>query len=349
MAHPSRAVAGHRLVEALGPAARLVLDPSPDAPPSSLRAAVAAWAARPPGATHHVVLQDDAAPAPGFLAAAEAAAAGLPEAALAFYASWTSWNGALTRLAVRCGRAWSETVPADTTPTVALLLPATAAGDFVRFASGAPASALPDNQAMAAFLRGRRLAAYVAAPNLVEHDDAPSLVGNAGHGPRRSACMLPSCRPQAEATGILRLSELAVIPYLVWGEPFGVGREAVTGRWALSPWRQAAADLDLDESRLWRPYQEARDCLPAGVRAIFGSERERLLTSLWIAAVLDGAAAARLPAGAASREVVRRADECLALGGLALCLPQADLQRCAPALGAFAARAAAAGTLAARP
>src|SRR5215472_752344 len=242
MAHPSRAAAGRRLVDALGGVPRLVLDPAPDGPPGSLRAAVAAWAARPAGATHHLVLQDDAIPAPGFLAAAEAAAAELPEAALAFYASWTSWNGALTRLAVRSGRAWSETIAADTTPTVALVLPASAASEFVRFAGGAQASALPDNQAMAAFLRARRLPAYVAAPNLVEHDDAPSLVGNARHGPRRSPCMLPSCRPQAEATGILRVSELAVIPYLVWGEPFGVGRETVTGRWALSPWRQAAAD-----------------------------------------------------------------------------------------------------------
>src|SRR6266700_1626950 len=219
MAHPSRSAAAGRLIESLDGVPRLVLDPAAGDPPHTLRTAIEAWDARPAGATHHLVLQDDVVPAAGFLSAVEAAAARLPDAVLAFYAHWNAWNGATTRLAVRCGRAWSEMVPLEYVPTVALLLPAALAGEFVSFARRRQAQHLPDDHAMAALVRARRPPAYVAAPNLVDHDNPPSLVGNSVQGPRHSPCMLPSCEVHARSTGILRLRDIKAVPVLVRGEP----------------------------------------------------------------------------------------------------------------------------------
>jgi hypothetical protein len=314
MAHPSRAAQIQRLVAALGGVARAVLDPTPDAPPLTLRTAIAAWSARAADATHHLVLQDDAVPASGLLLAAEAAAAHLPHAALAFFAHASAWNGAATRLAVRCGRAWAEMIAPEYVPTVALLLPAAQADAFAVFARRQPPD-LADDHAMAAFVRARRLSGYVAAPNLVEHDDSASLLGHGDRGPRRSPCAPASCGPHVKSAGILRLAGVPAIPLLTWGEPGALLPDR--GRWGLAPWRQAAERLGLREARIGRAYERAVATLPGPVRGRFAGHRERLLTSLWIAAYLDGAVVTRLGGGPAEPHAARLATECLIQAGLA--------------------------------
>src|SRR5262245_40763145 len=103
MAHPRRLNLASALVSALDGRPSLALDPDPGGQPSALRSVIVAWERVPDWAMHHLVLQDHVQPGADLLATVEAAAAEQPEAALAFYAHWLSWNGARTRIAARAG------------------------------------------------------------------------------------------------------------------------------------------------------------------------------------------------------------------------------------------------------
>src|SRR5262245_33669581 len=122
-AHPRRLETAQALMRSTPPGVfDLVLDPSPESP-VSLRTAMLAWSSIPSTSTHHLVLEDDAVPVPGFVEHAEAAAASAPDAAIAFYANWNSRNGGAVRLGTLTGARWAPAA-AEYTPTVALLLPA---------------------------------------------------------------------------------------------------------------------------------------------------------------------------------------------------------------------------------
>ncbi|MFG2525424.1 hypothetical protein [Streptomyces sp. NPDC048527] len=95
--HVSSAVMTHpvRLVQAQHLAARLRLDglavdPDPQGPPSALRTALVAWSAAAPGASHHLVVQDDVDAPAELLEIVTRAAARFPDEALVFYADGRS-------------------------------------------------------------------------------------------------------------------------------------------------------------------------------------------------------------------------------------------------------------------
>ncbi|MER7040830.1 hypothetical protein OHB31_10465 [Streptomyces microflavus] len=189
MAHPRRAAEAARLAASL-PAwgTRVVVDPSPEAGPGALRTARAAWAAVAPGATHHVVLQDDVVPCREFAAQVAHAVRELSDTPLALYANWNSWNGAATRAAALQGASWVPAVPGEWTPSLALVLPR---ADVDALLAAVPPDVTgpdPDDTVLARELgrRGRRV--LIPVPHWVEHADGTSLVGNDVYGPRHSAC-----------------------------------------------------------------------------------------------------------------------------------------------------------------
>ncbi|MGN0111711.1 MAG: hypothetical protein ACI38P_08665, partial [Cellulosimicrobium funkei] len=90
MHHPARGDVS-ALVRACAPLdVRVVEDPDPEGPPSPLRTAKRAWAAVAPGATHHLVLQDDVAPVAGFAELVRRAVRARPRHAVALYSNWNS-------------------------------------------------------------------------------------------------------------------------------------------------------------------------------------------------------------------------------------------------------------------
>ncbi|NBH03200.1 NAD(P)-dependent oxidoreductase [Amycolatopsis sp. SID8362] len=187
MTHPRRPGLSRRLLAAAPEGTlRRVADPDPAGPPTALRTAIRAWSAIAEGATHHLVLQDDALPVEGFFDHARAAVAAAPHAGIAFYTNWNSRNGAAVRLAALAGRRWAAATQ-EYTPTVALALPAEIAAGFAEFAV-AHGSTWPDDVVMARYLRAAGVPVLLVAPNLVEHADEPSLLRNDSHGSRRSAC-----------------------------------------------------------------------------------------------------------------------------------------------------------------
>jgi hypothetical protein len=343
MTHPRRVAMAAALARSLHGLPSLAVDPEPDGPPSALRSAVPAWDAVPEWATHHLVLQDDVLPAPDLLATARAAAEELPDAALAFYTHWSSWNGARTRVAARAGRGWSELIRDEYVPTVALLLPRPAALDFAGFARTLPAVA-PDDEAMAIFVRRQRLPAYVRVPNAVDHGAGVTTLAGDGFParPHRSACFLPAARDGSRPAGILRGAEVPFLAHLALGE-VSVMSEALPGLAGAGHWLDACWGLGLDERLVWDGYHRSSGGLPADARGVMAASGGRLLSSLWLTAYLEGAVCSDLPGPAPEPEVARRATESLVLGGLVGRLPEPVLRSHLDGLTAFADAAILAG------
>ncbi|MFG3050952.1 NAD-dependent epimerase/dehydratase family protein [Kitasatospora sp. NPDC048239] len=229
MTHPRRADLARELIGRCRPEELdLVLDPEPDGPPTGLRTAVRAWSSVPAGATHRLVLQDDAVLTPGFFDHVRAAARAAPAAALAFYTHWQSRNAAAVRLAVLSGHRWAPAT-AEYTPTVVLLLPAAVAAGFADYAREFGAT-WADDVVMSRYLRAAGVPTYLAAPNLADHADVPSMHANGGHGPRRSACFAAlAAGADWELDG--GLAELDAIPFFKYGRA-QVATRLADGRWA---------------------------------------------------------------------------------------------------------------------
>lgn len=214
MTHPRRAEAARRLAESLpelSPA--VVVDPAPTGTPSTLRTSLAAWAAVPEWATHHLVLQDDAEPRPGLVEALSALVTAHPEGPLSLFCEWGSATATTARWAALGGYGLAECVD-QYVPTVGFLLPAAVARELVATVTHEGQEEEPDDEALARFLERTGRTALVTVPNLVEHDGDLSLVGN-GHrmGVRRSVLLREKTDPAPDSR-ILRAP--ALVPFVSW-------------------------------------------------------------------------------------------------------------------------------------
>ncbi|GAA0411915.1 hypothetical protein GCM10009530_75560 [Microbispora corallina] len=248
MAHPSRADAVRAMADAhadLG--ITVVFDPEPDRG-HSLATALAAWSAVEPGATHHLVVQDDVIFCDGFARLLAAVVRARPDSAIGLFAEWGSRTASMIRVAALRGAAFAA-VADPYVPTQALVLPAEHARALGRRAFR---EIEPDDIAVRRHLREARVTPVVAVPNLVEHDDRPSLTGNGFQGLRHSACHLPAPRfpvPAAEAAG----TGLAHVPHLSWmrlvAEWFPCGPDDEPG-WTGQPLAaRLPAQVTMDELR----------------------------------------------------------------------------------------------------
>ncbi|MFE2916627.1 hypothetical protein [Kitasatospora indigofera] len=201
MAHPRRLDRARELAAAFPQwPATVAVDPEPDGPPTTLRAARAAWAGMPARATHHLVLQDDVVLCRDFAARLAAAVAARPEHPLALYANWNAWNGSATRAAALAGADWVAAVPGEWTPSLALLLPR---ADVLALLAAIPADSAeqtPDDIVLNRELTARGRQVLISVPHLVEHLGDLSLIGNDAYGPRHSACFADRTGPAAGAT-----------------------------------------------------------------------------------------------------------------------------------------------------
>jgi hypothetical protein len=187
MHHPRRRDRIPTLLAACRPLpVRVITDPEPDGPPSPLRTAKRAWAAIAPGATHHVVLQDDVLPAAGFAGHLSRVLAARPADGITLSVQQTSpRNSYAVRRAALAGRAFAVMSAVEWTPTLALALPVAQAEELARFLAGLPDSHVDDDQLVTAFSAKHDLQVVATVPNLVEHADVVSLsiYGNEGRRP----------------------------------------------------------------------------------------------------------------------------------------------------------------------
>ncbi|GGU54882.1 hypothetical protein GCM10010211_19460 [Streptomyces albospinus] len=291
MTHPRRRERAEGLARRLG-LDTVVVDPSPHEAPSALRTAVCAWQAVAPGATHHLVVQDDVSAAAGFLSQVARAVARHPSEALAFYTHWNSRNGAAVRLAALAGAAWVRGVPEEFTPTQAVCLPAAQAGAFHRYAGGS--GEVHDDEILSELLRRTGRMGLLAVPNVVEHLDTDSISGHAWHGLRRSACLV-NAAGVGDLLGSGRVLEsVDCLPYMRRGAAHlrVEGPDGALGTRGHALWRDAlpTAGLDPDEVlELVRGHRPADAA--AAVARHFGSP---YADELWIHCLLLGWRAASL-------------------------------------------------------
>ncbi|GIH05754.1 hypothetical protein Rhe02_38210 [Rhizocola hellebori] len=184
MTHPSRLPAAQALCD-LHPelGLRIVVDPLPTGPPSAARAAVRAWAAVDPDATHHLVLQDDVLLGESFAERLLAAIAQRPGDAICLFTEWACTTSYAVRLAAWLGHRWVE-VCDPYLPTVASVLPAHVA----RVAGNLHPVIPQDDVLLSELLQRLDIRAFAVVPNMAQHDTKPSLTGNHSMGLRLAAC-----------------------------------------------------------------------------------------------------------------------------------------------------------------
>lgn len=285
MSHPRRREMAESLIErAPGGFLRLVLDPEPDGPPTALRTAAAAWSAADPEATHHLVLQDDALPGPGFFDRVEDVVRGAPHAAVALFTAWNSRNGAAVRMGALLGARWAAATR-EYTPTVALVLPVPVARGFAAFARR-HGDGWPDDVVMQRYLRAHRIPTYLTVPNLVQHDDFPSVARNDQHGLRRAACF-GTVPPGTDWTLAAGPAEVGAVPFFKNGTAQCAVRRDGDGAWT-------TVDSDRYCGRLRFPLEWFRKQLnevaaeSVPLLGALAPVRPRALEALWITAGLTG-------------------------------------------------------------
>lgn len=227
---------------------QIVKDPLPGVPRGTLRTARLAWSSVPPGATHHLVVQDDIILGPDFLEKVLGAIQRLPDHAIALFTEWGSRTSHAARVASLVGANWVEAVD-EYVPTQALVMPAQACLAFDEFVTHELGPEIEDDDALLAFIRASRIPAVVAVPNLVEHRDLPSVAGNESHGARRSVSW--SRDTPASLLGPV-LANMPILPYFSWatGRAYCLFRAAPPYGWKRIPARDLALGWAFDEEGL---------------------------------------------------------------------------------------------------
>lgn len=286
MTHPARLEQARELAAAhpdLQP--QVVIDPAPDATPSSLRTARLAWSRVADDATHHLVLQDDAALVPDALNRITEFVDAEPDTGLALFTEWGSYSSYAVRLCALTGRTTAPVID-QYTPCVALVLPAQVARDF---AGHRDSETDKDDVALHSFLAASRVPVNVAAPNLADHVGEDSLVGNDVMGERRSVWLGTASEAKPAA-------ELHRVPLLRWRE----GRPACAYRtgdgWRLAPLVRFLTEEGIDMTMVSTAARRAVDPVAGGRQSgLVGY----LLMAIWLTAFGIGVEARRL--GAADR------------------------------------------------
>jgi hypothetical protein len=181
MHHPRRAERIPGLVRACAPLVpAVVTDPDPDGRPSPLRTAKRAWARIDPDATHHLVLQDDVRPAPGFAAQLREAVARRPSHGVSLFCLWhTPHNSYLVRRAAVAGASYAPLSPREWTPTQGFVLPVRHARDLADHLAGIPDEVQDDDEVIVIFCREQGIPVVATVPHLMDSGHERSLV--AGH------------------------------------------------------------------------------------------------------------------------------------------------------------------------
>ena len=286
----------------------------------SLRSARMAWAAVRPGATHHMVLQDDVQLPPDMAQTLRPLLQSRPDAVICLFVEWGAWSASAARIAALAGAGWVDVVD-EYIPSQGIVMPA----DLARVADTHLRASLerqePDDWALMGFLHSQGITPIVAVPNIVEHDSGPSLTGNDHHGLRRSVCWMPgaataetlsreisdidllpsmsySYRPGKDAASTMRI--VPESPSLDPDAPVDTGahfwiRDGEPGRWRKVPVRPVFADLGVSVNDLAEMTDEALARFPGRAEAseLLG---DYLLTEFWIAAFSLGMRAAQIVA-----------------------------------------------------
>lgn len=210
MTHPARLEHARRLQDRYPELdLDIVVDPAPEEGPCALRTARLAWQSVADGATHHLVLQDDAVPCADFASSLLRAVAAAPDAPISLHTDWGNGTSYAVRVGALLGRSWAP-VTDGIVPTIGHVLPAELARQVSRFQDY---DGPHDDVALRRFLATVRIPAVATVPNLIEHAPLPSIAGHDHLHAARSACWLPD--PGAVDWN-LDAPQLDGVPFMSW-------------------------------------------------------------------------------------------------------------------------------------
>jgi len=162
----------------------LITDPDPDGPiRSPMRTYLEALRRSPEGATHRVIVQDDAVPGDRFLARLCALVADRPDDLLALFVPGRTMLRRYFEKAHEKGERWFPFPNYNWCPTVALCWPIELAKEFLYFGEAVietrarrGLATIGDDPYVGAWKKKRKLQVWCSVPCLVEHPDTtPSL------------------------------------------------------------------------------------------------------------------------------------------------------------------------------
>jgi hypothetical protein len=264
----------------------VVFDPDPGDDPTPLKTSLHAWRAVEPGATHHLVVQDDVELSDGFLRRVRAGVQLFPDSAIAFYCNWNSVNGAAARLAAAAGATWAEETGFEYFPTLAMVLPAHRIDGYLEYAAPFARMWRDDDEVMREFLASHDIGAVLSVPSLVEHGQLPSVVGNAAHGIRHAACFSARAAPDGAREALAH--SISRIPWLKAGRVLSMVRGEGRPEYLRRPWTEMLAPLGMAAGDL-RGRFEAVTCRDARLHEAMTDLGDMFVWSLWLASYLMGA------------------------------------------------------------
>ena len=180
--HPSRNALHDRLVRLLSPLQTEVLvhESDPPNPWENYRRCLDYQG----DASHLLIVQDDAIPAPGFSAAVEKIAERHPDDPVClFLGAFPASTATLVRRAKPTVR-YVPLTQSSFMPLVCVLWPVAVARSFLTWSEGSRRMTRADDGNAARWLRATRQQVWVSVPSLVQHDDGqPSVKGGRSHVP----------------------------------------------------------------------------------------------------------------------------------------------------------------------
>jgi hypothetical protein len=185
-AHPSRNGIHQRLVDALEPlpVEVMVHESDPPDPWENYRQCLDYHG----DASHFLIVQDDAIPAPGFAEAAVKIAQANPDCPVClFMGAFPAATAARVRR-VKPDVRYVPLGPSSFVPLVCVLWPTHVARSFLDWSSSAHGMTRADDGNAARWMKATRQQILVSVPSIVQHDDGqPSVKGGREHVPWQEA------------------------------------------------------------------------------------------------------------------------------------------------------------------
>jgi hypothetical protein len=282
-----------------------------------------------PGATHHLVLQDDVVVGPTFKEQVRTIIEQQPEAVVALFAEWGSKQGQICRMGATLGASYVRNTDYFL-PAAGIVMPSVAALEYAsylrdRVHSGEQRDAVH----VLDFAKLTGLDVLIAMPNVIQHD-TPYRMGNSllpnsdFKGPRRATCFvgdLKSWSTRMRSGGVMDVPN--AFPYYSWHDATGYvcERSAEDGAWReetfVGSWlNDSVPSFDPTETLRWSASARLADIIgPAAIR------------DASLVAYATGVLCAGMEhLGAVSEELVNRSMSTILPGGLRRLLPDQALK-----------------------
>jgi hypothetical protein len=287
MTHPLRRRLASEVVESIRSLDPVVaVDPRPWDKPRTLRTSIKAWQTVRPAAAYHLVIQDDALLSARFTEHLADILSLDPDRPVALFAVYYSRNGWAVRWASAWGARFVAGVP-EYVPCLALLLPADAAREYVRFAQAWSDPDTPDDYVMKAYLAEAGLEPLLTVPSIVEHRAGRSLIGNDF---RNSAACFGDPPNGWFRTGGPVLDGYGALPILKNGELllcFHDGEGGTRNDWEIVPFEAEAHRYGIDLDALSERYNDFLNGVSSEtVDRWFAMAHPRMLWTAWLSAYL---------------------------------------------------------------